>query len=1153
AALTAAYVAPRTETEEKLAHIWQELLGVEKVGVEDNFFELGGHSLLATQMVSSVRKNFKSELQIKDVFANPTLKEVAKQLQLGNVSPLLPPIVAVPHDQEAKLPLSYSQERLWFLDQLYGSTHYHLPAVFRLQGKLDAAGFEEDFRKIVERHEALRTVFIQHDSVAYQQVMDAGDWELNYVDADAFVDPAAIHGLVHKTIQQPFDLSKDFMLRAVLLRISEQEHLLIVVLHHIASDGWSVSVLVKELTELYSARTQNRRPILPKLSVQYADYALWQREYLQGEVLEEQITYWKQKLTGVEALQLPTDFVRPSVQSTRGGRLELTLSKELSQQLEKFSQQEGVTLFMSLLAAFKVLLYRYSGQEDICVGSPIAGRVQPELEPMIGFFVNTLTLRSGLSGEKSFRELLKQVKQTTLEAYSHQDLPFEKVVEAVGVSRDMSRSPLFQVMFSLQNTPAVPSIALGGLTLSNESIKNPTTKFDLTLDITVRPEGLQLEVEYCSDLYREATVVRMMEHYQGLLSELLETPAKAIDLLPLLGTKERKLLLKGFNDTEAEYPKEKSLVMLFEEQVAKTPHAIAVEFDGNELTYEQLNNKANQLAHYLQQKGVGEESLVPVCIDRSLEMVIGLFGVLKAGGAYVPLDPSYPQDRISYMLEDTEAALVVGGSNYKAMLIAEGERQLVLLDEDWPLIAQQPSDNLSIKPKPFNLVYVIYTSGSTGKPKGVLIQNQSLVNFLYSMIDQLEVKSGASLLAVTTYSFDISYLELYMPMLVGGKVILASRETTMDGALLQEKLAQHQPAYMQATPATWQILLDSGWENTENITILLGGEAVRETLKNSLTRLSKRVWNLYGPTETTIWSSCKELKAAEKVTIGKPIANTQIYILDKAGAPAPVGVAGELCIGGDGLARGYLNRPELTAERFVRDPFSEKPGARMYRTGDLARWLANGEIEYLSRLDDQVKIRGYRIELGEIESVLQQCEGVSQGVVAARTDGTDGNKRLVGYVVPYGAFRKEAILTQLRSRLPEFMVPSILVPLEDLPLTPNGKVNRKALPDPDVTQLLTNQYVAPRNETEEKLASIWQNLLKLERVGVKDNFFESGGDSLLVVRAVSLIRREFSLDIPVNTLFKFSCIADLAEYIQAVSVSLDQQDVDDEDVEIFEL
>ncbi|RDV11082.1 amino acid adenylation domain-containing protein, partial [Pontibacter diazotrophicus] len=1150
-ALTSSYVAPRTETEEKLAKIWQELLQVEKVGVEDNFFELGGHSLLATRLVSSVRKVFQTELQIKDIFAYPTIAGIAELLASNKLARVLPAITAFPHDTNDKLPLSFSQERLWFIDQLQGSSHYHLPAVFRLTGELDVAGLEDAFRQIVKRHEALRTVFLQEEGQAYQQVLDA-DWQLSHMNGHSFVDATGLYAAIQSAVEQPFDLSKDFMLRAVLVELSEQEHLLVVVLHHIASDGWSVSVLVQELTELYAARQQKREAVLPQLPIQYADYAVWQRDYLQGEVLEEQTSYWKNKLAGVEALQLPTDYVRPSVQSTRGARLDLNLDKDLSQKLEQFSNRKEVTLFMSLLSAFKVLLYRYSGQEDICVGSPIAGRVQPEVEPLIGFFVNTLALRSNLGNNPNFNDLITQVKDTTMEAYAHQDLPFEKVVEAAGVARDMSRSPLFQVMFILQNTPEVPEIRLGDLTLTSQPFEGVSAKFDMTLSVTSHADGLQLNVEYCADLFSEATVSRMMGHYERLLSLLVAEPTTGIDELPLLGEQECKLLLEEFNATATTYPNDKTLVELFEEQVDKSPDAVAAVFEEEELTYAELNKRANQLAHYLQKKGVKADTLVPVCVDRSAEMLVGLLGVMKVGGAYVPLDPSYPQDRIQYMLEDTKATLVLGNSAYSELLEEEEGRYIVLLDRDWEKIAEEPLNNPHRSLEPSSLVYVIYTSGSTGRPKGVLIQHQSLVNFLYSMIQHLEVKPKASLLAVTTYSFDISYLELYMPMLVGGKVIVATREVATDGYLLQEKLAQHQPEYMQATPATWQMLLDSGWQNSEHSTVLIGGEAVRKSLKDSLIKISKKVWNLYGPTETTIWSACKELKAGEKITIGKPIANTQIYILDKAGAPAPVGVAGELCIGGDGLARGYLNRADLTAERFIPDPFSQDPTARIYRTGDLARWLANGEVEYLSRLDDQVKIRGYRIELGEIESVLQQCDGVSKGVVVAKED-TNGSKRLVGYVVPQESYKKEAVLTQLKSRLPDYMVPSLFVTLTELPLTPNGKVNRKALPEPDIAELLTHQYVAPRNETEEKLTRLWQDLLGLERVGVKDNFFELGGDSLLVVRVVSLIREEFSLNIPVNTLFKFTCIAELAEYIEAVSIDQEEEDEEGEDLEVFEI
>ncbi|WP_225000434.1 condensation domain-containing protein, partial [Cesiribacter sp. SM1] len=568
------------------------------------------------------------------------------------------------------IPLSFSQERLWFIDQLQGSSHYHLPAVFRLQGALDVEGLQASFRQILERHESLRTVFLQEEGEACQQIMDAAHWQMGYSEAPA-QDGASLRALVAGAAVQPFDLSKDYMLRVELIRLSAQEHLLVVVQHHIASDGWSISVLVGELTELYKARQENREPALLPLPIQYADYALWQREYLQGEVLEEQRQYWKQQLSGVEALQLPTDYVRPPEQSTRGGRLSFSLDKELSLKLEQFSNQQGATLFMSLLSAFKVLLYRYSGQEDICVGSPIAGRLQPEVEPLIGFFVNTLALRSDLSGNKSFKELVEQVKETTLEAYKHQDLPFEKVVEAVGVARDRSRTPLFQVVFTLDNMPEMSQVQLGDLTLTAENLENATTKFDLILSVSKHATGMRLNVEYCTDLFAEATVVRMMEHYQRLLSQLIEDPAIKIDELPLLNDQEEKQLTEGYNNTAAAYPQDKTLVELFSAQAAKTPDAVAVADAAASLTYQELDERSNQLAHYLQSRGVTAETLVPLCLDRSLELVVAQLGVLKAGGAYVPIDPSYPRQRIHYMLQDTAAHLVLSASAYEELLETE--------------------------------------------------------------------------------------------------------------------------------------------------------------------------------------------------------------------------------------------------------------------------------------------------------------------------------------------------------------------------------------------------------------------------------------------------------------------------------------------------
>jgi len=1121
------FVAPRNTTEATLAAIWQQLLGIEKVGVNNNFFALGGHSLLATRTVSLIRKQLEVELAIKDLFIHPTVASLAAHIASQNKGLLLPEITVQSRPQN--IPLSFSQERLWFFDKLEGSLPYHLPAVLRLRGNLNREALSFALQQIINRHEILRTVIREEDGQGFQLIMETDGWQLNLEDGSAYNEqPANLKKYIQQLINQPFDLSADHMLRAHLVKLNEADHMLVVTMHHIASDGWSVSVLVKEVVELYSATIEKRDWVLVPLEIQYADYAIWQRNHLQGAMLEKKLGYWKENLQGVTALQLPADFARPAIQSTRGGIRLFNIENEVKDQLQLLSQQENVTLFMTLLAAFNVLLHRYSGQQDICVGIPIAGRQQQEVEALIGFFINTLALRSDLDNHLSFKELLQQVKQTTLGAYDHQEVPFEKVLESVAKDRDMSRSPLFQVMFMFQNTPEVPQLKLGDLELSAETSEHLNSKFDLTLTVTETAAGLRCSVEYCTDLFREATITRMMEHFTQLIKSIIADPTQKLHALPMLIESEKQYLLNDFNQTATVYPSDKSIVDLFEEQVLKTPEKLALVFEEQQMSYRELNAKANQFAHYLRSKGVADEMLVPICVERSVELMIGILGIMKAGAAYVPVDPDYPADRISYMLEDTGAAIVVSSSKSKPKIQTAAEINIIELDDE-RAFANQSKNNLSNKVLPNQLAYVIYTSGSTGKPKGVMIEHTSVVNLLISIAGAVQFDADSRFLSVTTYSFDIAYLELYMPLIYGGSLIIASRDVAMNGFLLAEKITDSNPTHLQATPSTWQILLDGEWENKEGLAMLIGGEAIKEDIKDALTKLGD-LYNCYGPTETTIWSAIKKLEPNEKVVIGKPIANTNIAILDGNNQLCPIGVAGEICIGGAGLARGYFKRPELTAEKFINDPFSKIPDAKLYRTGDLGRWLADGNIECLGRLDEQVKIRGFRIELGEIETVLEQYELVDQAVVLAKED-KQSNKRLVGYIVPNGAFDKEAIIQFVKGKLPAYMVPALWVTMETLPLTPNGKINRKALPDPDISALIVNNYVAPRNETEEVLAAIWQDLLGVDRVGIQDNFFELGGHSLLIIKMVALIRKQLSCTIPVLLLFQFTTISDISKYL----------------------
>ncbi|OHT45932.1 hypothetical protein BHE19_22090 [Flavobacterium tructae] len=1119
-----AYVAPRNETEEELAIIWKELLEIDKVGIHDNFFELGGHSLLATRLVSMIRKKLCIEVTIKEIFEHTTITELAAHVSVQSEGVLLPNIIV--EDRPVRIPLSFSQERLWFLDQLQGSTEYHIPIVLRLEGVLEVSILKQTLQEIVSRHEVLRSMLLSEEGIGYQEIISAKNWSLDQLEIK---DRSMSESSLRDYLMRPFDLSKDYKLRACLYDLGDNQYVLAIVFHHIASDGWSGGILTNEFMELYNALQFGHTAALPELSLQYTDYAIWQRKYLEGIILENQLLYWEEKLRGVGTLSLPTDHIRPSVQSSVGASVSFILDKELSASLESVCKEEGVTLFMLFLSIFKVLLFRYTGQEDVCVGTPIANRTQSELEGMIGFFVNTLALRSDLSGDPSFRELLAMVKQTTLEGYDHQLVPFEKVVDRVVTTRDMSMTPLFQVMFIVQNASATnKKLDLEGVVVSDYEFDMVTTQFDLTLNVSEEEEGISLNINYSTALFEKTTIDRMLLHYQELLKSVVADTSRSLGNLSMLTKEEEHQLLDVFNNTDVAYPKDRTVIDLFTEQVKRTPAAIAVVYNGEELSYKELDQRSNKLGHYLQEKGVKPDALVGICLERSLEMLIGILGILKSGGAYVPIDPDFPRDRLNYMLTDAGIDLVLSSELSRAVIDKREGLSVLSLDSDWDLISNCSKRELSPLLSPSNLAYVIYTSGSTGVPKGVPVVHTSLVNFLLSMINGLGMSDLKSFLSVTTYTFDIFYLEFFTPLLLGAKVIMLDSISIKDADKLQSFIADYRPDFMQATPSTWQMLIDNDWDNKEGVTILTGGEAIKESLKDSLTTISNFVWNLYGPTEATIWVTAQRLNRFQKVNIGRAIDNVKIYIVDNYDKIVPLGVIGELCIGGVQVARGYLNREELTNEKFISNLYKE--GERVYRTGDLARWLPDGSIELVGRKDDQVKIRGYRIELGEIENVLSSLPGVAQCCVLAKED-SGGSKRLVGYVVPEGNFDKEVLQEQLKISLPEYMVPQLWVTLEAMPLTSNGKLDKKSLPNLDGSELSNKEYVAPRNETEAQLAEIWQELLGIDKVGIHDNFFELGGHSLLATRLVSMIRRELLIEVSIRNIFRFNTVEELASYI----------------------
>ncbi|MBC7887439.1 MAG: amino acid adenylation domain-containing protein, partial [Ferruginibacter sp.] len=1119
------YTAPGTELEKRLALTWQQLLRKERVGIHDNFFEIGGHSLLAMRLVSTIRKDLAAELTIKDLFSYSTIALLAARLQQQNKGLLLPPIEAKPRPQH--IPLSFSQERLWFIDQLEGTVQYHLPTVLRLTGILNTKALNDALQTVVNRHESLRSVIIEEQGKAYQQVRDAAEWELQLIDASAYKnDREGLQLYVHQIISKAFDLSKDFMLRAALFTLEDGEHLLVVTLHHIAADGWSLPIIVKEVAALYGSFAEERPSELLPLQIQYADYAIWQRNYLQGTVLDNKIGYWKDKLYAVAPLQLPTDFARPVTQSTRGASVNFSIDKELSGQVQLLCQQVNATLFMTLLATFKILLHRYSGQQDICVGTPIAGRQQQEVEELIGFFVNTLAIRTQVDDEVSFTRFLAEVKHTTLEAYDHQDAPFEKVVELVVKERDMGRSPLFQVMFVLQNRPDSRDLIVPELNLSAEILENNTSKFDISFYITETDNALRGSVEYCTDLYKEQTIIRMIAHYKDLLASVVKKPQQKIGLLPMLGRAEESQLLEAFNDNKLVYPAGKTIIDLFEEQVAKTPAGSALVLAEGQLSYQQLNSKANQLAHFLRSKGVQEESLVPICMERSPEMVIGILGILKAGAAYVPIDPGYPAERISYMLEDSGAGMIISSKESSGKIPGGIAADIIEIDSDWFITNPHPAENLSILIGPSHLAYVIYTSGSTGKPKGVMLEHRNLYSFICWCRHEFSSSHFDIVYATTSICFDLSVFELFFPLTIGKPIRIIE-----NGLYIGKYLPGDKNVLTNTVPVVIQHLLQEGTD-LSNISVMnMAGEPIPSYVQQGLDTENTEVRNLYGPTEDTTYSTVFHLIKNQRVFIGKPVANTSIQIVNKMGKLVPIGVPGEIYLGGDGLARGYLNRLELTAEKFIKDPYSKEPGAKLYKTGDLGRWLQDGNIEYLGRLDEQVKIRGFRVELGEIETVLEQCELVEKAVVLAKDD-QQFNKLLVAYIVPRGLFDRDGIINHLNAKLPAYMVPSFWMEMENLPLTPNGKINRKALPDPATSGLTVNNYVAPGNEIEKALAEIWQDLLQVEQVGIHDNFFELGGHSLRAMQVVSSIRKELEIELSVKDLFSHSTIASLAALLQ---------------------
>jgi amino acid adenylation domain-containing protein len=1152
--------APRTPVEEILAGIFAEVLRLERVGVHEGFFDLGGHSLLATQAMSRLRAALHVDLPLKVLFEAPTVAALA-----GRVEAALPDAVPVPPIRPAprggELPLSFAQERLWFLDHLEpGSPFYNVPGALRLAGALDAAALEWALGEVVRRHEALRTVFPARGGRGVQVVLPPEPFALPLEDLRDLAEAereAAVRRAVDEEVRHAFDLARGPLLRARLLRVADEEHVLAMVMHHVVSDAWSTGIFFGELGEAYRARLAGRDPALPPLPVQYADFAVWQREWLQGEVLERQLGWWRERLRGAPAvLELPTDRPRPPVQRFHGASHVFAVPDDAARALRALGRREGATPFMVLLAGFQLLLARYAGQDDVVVGTPIAGRNRQETERLIGFFVNTLALRTELWDDPGFRELVARVRETTLGAYQHQDLPFERLVEELQPERSLSRTPLFQVMFVFQNAPP-GALDLGGVAVEPVEFEFRSEKFDLTLTMLESPDGLLGGIQYSTDLFDAATVERMGRHLATLLADAARDPARPVSGLRLLDDAERAELVSAAGGARS-FPVRDTLHGRFAAAAARTPDAPAVTLGAESLTYAELDRRSSDLAYALARRGVGPETRVGLCLERSAEMVVAVLGVLRAGGAYVPIDPAYPADRIAYLLEDSGVALVLAQEATRGVL-AGSPVEVVAIDgtsgehDTWNggdagALSHSRTFALSHSQSPDSAAYVIYTSGSTGRPKGVVVTHANVLRLFDATQDRFGFGAEDVWTLFHSYAFDFSVWELWGALLHGGRLVVVPFETSRDPEAFRALLGREGVTVLNQTPSAFRQLAradeSAAGDDLALRWVVFGGEALEpRSLKPWFDRhgdARPRLVNMYGITETTVHVThrpvtAEDAESAPGSVIGEGIADLAVHLLDRGLEPVPAGVPGEMFVGGAGVARGYLGRPELTAERFVPDPFSAVPGARMYRSGDRARRRAGGGLEYLGRADQQVKVRGFRIEPGEIEAALLEHPGVREALVLARED-EPGARRLVAYVVADGAadgITVDSLRALLAERLPEYMVPAAFVLLETLPLTPHGKVDRRGLPLPDGARPeLGAGYVAPRDAVEAALAEVWAETLGLDRVGVHDNYFALGGDSIRSLQVLAKAR-ERGIGFGLQDVFRFQTVAELAPRIRA--------------------
>ena len=1138
------FVAPTNSLESTLASIYSEVLNIEQIGVHDNFLNLGGHSLLAAQIIARVRQTLQIELPVRLLLEGSSISALAAQIETCELKKYAPLTLIA---RQGDLPVSFSQERAWFIQQLDpGSIAYNFQATLRFTGQLNFAALERSLTEIVQHHEILRTSFPEVNGRPIQCIHNAGLVNLPLVDLQTVPESereTAAQRIIETEIRKRFDLARLPLIRWVLIRLAAHEHVLLQIEHHLIHDGWSFHVFLNELIELYRAFTAGKPSPLPDLPIQFADFAIAQRCWMGGEEAAAQLEYWKTKLSGADALSWLGDRPRPAHQTFAGRAPRIELQLDLCESLRTLSRRAGVTLFMTMFAAFLAVLQRYTAQNDICVGSGIANRRWRESESMLGMVINNVVLRVDLSGDPDFRELLHRVQQVTLAAYANQDVPFDQVVRALEQTRDASRNPLFQVMFSFHDSPLrnldFPKLKTSLLC----PLSNGSAKFDLNVIVIPRAEqrasrtyegldaGITLVWEYNSDLFDDPTMRRMIGHYQNVLQGIVADQTMHISELPLISPSERTELIRDWNANSTAYPDHHAVAELFEEQVARNPDAVALIFEGTQLSYRELNEQANRLAHHLIARGVGPDVLVALCLNRSSELIVALLAILKAGGAYVPLDPDYPKERLSFMLEDGRVSIVITTSALSpALPELSAERVLLYQAESFRVY---PSANPLQRAGTDNLAYVIYTSGSTGTPKGVTISHRGVIR-LVKNTNYADFNSTDIFLQFAPVSFDASTFEIWGALLNGARlVIIPSHRAALED--LADTLIRERVTTLWLTASLFHLMVDQHLDALIQLRQLLAGGdvlSVAHVEKFLAATPACLLINGYGPTENTTFTCCysipQDAKIAWSVPIGRPIANTQVYILDPHLNPVPIGIPGELHIGGAGLARGYLNRPELTTEKFIANPFSDEPGARVYKTGDLARYLPDGNIEFLGRLDTQVKVRGFRIELGEIETVLNQHPGVKVCAVLARED-APGDKRLVAYVVGHKAPAPGELRNFLREKLPEYMLPTSFIMLDHLPLTPNGKLDRKALPTPEDSRPdLDALYVAPRTPTEETLAVIWAEVLKLENIGIHDNFFDLGGHSLLATQVISRIRKTFNIQLPLRSLFEMPTVEALS-------------------------